>query len=43
MKAFEDFKNVDIDYLVNDEPPQKYEASFNAERLYNQIIKLLNV
>jgi hypothetical protein len=43
MKAFEAFKNGDIDYLVNDEPPQKYEASFNAERLYNQIIKLLNV
>lgn len=37
------FQRGDNDYLSNDKPPEKYEASWNADRLYNQICELLDV
>lgn len=43
LKALDAFKNEEKDYLSNDHPPEKYEASYNAQRLYNEIITLLNV
>lgn len=43
MKALNAFKNKETDYLINNCPPEKYEASYNANRLYNEIITLLNV
>jgi hypothetical protein len=41
--ALNAFENSDTDYLANGRPPEKYEAFYNAERLYNQIINLVNV
>lgn len=43
MKALNAFKNKETDYLINNCPPEKYEASHNANRLYTEIITLLNV
>ncbi len=42
IQAYEAFQRGDKEYLANDKPPEKYEASWNAERLYNQITGLLN-
>lgn len=43
FKTYHAFRVGDNQYIINNEPPQKYEASFNANRLYHQIIKLLHV
>jgi hypothetical protein len=37
------FQRQDKDYLQNDTPPEKYEASYNAGRLYEVINQLLHV
>jgi hypothetical protein len=34
------FENGNKDYLTSGHPPKKYEASFNAERLYDEIMNL---
>lgn len=41
LKAFNAFKEGDKDYLTNNCAPQKYEASYNADRLYNEIVGLI--
>ncbi len=43
VMAVEAFAKGDKDYLTNERPPQKYEAHYNADRLYNEIITLLDV
>lgn len=43
LKAFEAFKRGDASYLLRNDPPKKYEASANAERLYHEIINLVDV
>lgn len=43
LSALHAFKKGDKDYLTNERVPEKYEASYNADRLYNEIITLLNV
>lgn len=40
LRAFED---GDTEYLSNGRPPEKYEAVYNADRLYKEIIELINV
>lgn len=41
--AISAFQHHEKDYLQNDTPPEKYEASFNAGRLYAAINQLLHV
>lgn len=43
VKALDAFKRGDTNYLTNDRPPEKYEASYNADRLYKEIIQLIHV
>lgn len=43
MKALAAFHAGDSDYLLNDRPPVKYEASHNAERLYTEMLNLIDV
>jgi hypothetical protein len=43
MKSIEAFENGDKNYLTSGHPPKKYEASFNADRLYDEIISLIGV
>ncbi len=42
IRTYDAFQKGDNNYLANDKPPEKYEASWNADRLYNQIVELLN-
>lgn len=42
-KAMTAFQNNQSDYLLNETPPEKYEASYNAGKLYAQINQLLHV
>lgn len=42
IRTYEAFLCGDKNYLANDIPPEKYEASWNSGRLYNQIIDLLH-
>jgi glutathionyl-hydroquinone reductase len=42
-KAFDAFASGNREYLANDVAPSKYEASFNAERLYNEMKTLAHV
>jgi hypothetical protein len=43
MRTLDAFKNKDSHYLTNGHPPEKYKACYNADRLYNEIITLLDV
>jgi hypothetical protein len=43
QKTYYAFRDGDVSYILNNQPPRKYEAAFNADRLYHQIIKLLHV
>lgn len=40
VKAYNAHRKSDLEYLTLDEPPQKYEASYNADRLYDLIFKI---
>ena len=42
LKALNAFERKQTDYLFTDQPPEKYNAKFNADRLYHDIINLLN-
>jgi len=42
VRALEAFEKKDMAYLINDEPPQKYEASYNADRLYKLIVNTVD-
>jgi len=42
-KAMAAFQRSETAYLLNESPPQKYEASYNAGRLYAEINELLHV
>lgn len=41
--AVQAFERGENEYLTNERPPEKYDAYYNADRLYNEIITLLNV
>jgi len=43
INALNAFEKKDQHDLTNEQPPEKYEAYYNAERLYNEIINLINV
>lgn len=43
LNAYSAYKNGDAAYLQNEMPPEKYEASYNAGRLYSEIKNVLNV
>jgi hypothetical protein len=40
MKSLRAFESGDKEYLTSGHPPKKYEASFNANRLYDEIMNL---
>jgi hypothetical protein len=42
-KAMEAFQAGNREYLVNGRPPEKYEISYNAGRLYEEMSKLIHV
>lgn len=42
IRALEAYLNHDAQYLSNTEPPQKYEASYNANRLYELIKRTIH-
>lgn len=43
LNALTAFERGDEEYLVNEKPPVKYEASYNADRLYQEIVKLTSL
>lgn len=43
LAALSAFERGDKEYLVNERPPEKYEASYNANRLYQEIVELTSV
>jgi glycosyltransferase involved in cell wall biosynthesis len=43
LKALTAFHAGDNNYLFNDQPPVKYEAAHNAERLYSEMLNLIDV
>lgn len=43
LKSLKAFEAENTDYLVSHQPPEKYEALHNADRLYHEIIKLVDV
>lgn len=40
VDALSAFERNDKEYLINEKPPEKYEASYNANRLYKEIVEL---
>lgn len=43
LAALSAFERGDKEYLVNERAPEKYEASYNANRLYQEIMELTSV
>lgn len=43
IKALDAFAKKDHNYLVNTFVPQKYEASYNTDRLYHDMMELMNI